>query len=81
MKETKQKKKKKKGRDGKCEKWELKSESEVPEGKFPDISLLSGFEVSMIQIFDSVSQKQIFCSLLGIYVTAWFGRSPLVNRF
>lgn len=44
MKETRQKKIK--DRDGICEKWELSSESEVPVWKFPNISLLSFWDLN-----------------------------------
>lgn len=68
MKET-SPRKKNKNRDGKCEKWELSSESELPMWKFHNISLLSGFEISVIQYLDSISQKQVcwgFMSLHGL---------------
>lgn len=54
-----------KARDGKCEKWELSSESEVLVWKFPGISIVSAVETSVIQYFDSVSQKHVCHSAAG----------------
>lgn len=60
--------------DGKCEKWELSCEPEIPVWKFYGIILLSAVEILLIHWFDKVSQNQVCHSAQSV------GRSPTCTQ-